>query len=57
MKKTISCLMIYALMFIALRVALGLSYHENMWRWIVSYWVTLTLKNLIDFGFSMIEKE
>ena len=55
MKKLISILFIFVLMYIALQVAVGLSFHADMWKWITAYWVTLTLKNLFDYVYSMIE--
>ena len=55
MKKLISSFMIFALMFISMKVALGLSFREDMWKWITAYWVTLTIKNLIDYGYSLID--
>ena len=36
------------LFLIAAIVAVGLMYQMNMWKWIVVYWVTLTLKNGYD---------
>lgn len=38
----------YLLAFISLAVALGLYYKRNMWPWIVTYWIALTVKNIID---------
>lgn len=29
-------------------VAYGLLRKRNMWRWIVAYWVVLTIKNVIE---------
>ena len=29
-------------------VAFGLARKQNMWKWIVLYWVILTLKNLCE---------
>ena len=55
MKKLITLIFIFALMFIALRVAVGLSFHVDMWRWITAYWVTLTFKNLFDYAYSVLE--
>lgn len=39
----------FLLMIIAGRVAVGLMERKNMWRWIIAYWVALTIKNMIDF--------
>jgi hypothetical protein len=33
----------------AAHVANGLVHHRDMWKWIVLYWVILTIKNLVDF--------
>lgn len=33
---------------IAAIVAYGLYKRRVMWRWIVAYWVVLTVKNLVD---------
>ena len=30
-------------------VAIGLFRKRNMWKWIIAYWVLLTIKNFIDF--------
>ena len=49
MKRTITKIMIYLLTLISLTVAIGLMAQSNMWRWIVAYWVTLTIKNIIDW--------
>lgn len=46
---TVSQCLIVLLIIIAARVAIGLMYKCNMWRWIIAYWVVLTLKNLADF--------
>lgn len=40
---------VFLLMLIAGRVAVGLMERKNMWRWIVAYWVALTIKNMLDF--------
>ncbi len=40
---------VFLLMLIAGRVAVGLMERKNMWRWIIAYWVALTVKNMIDF--------
>ena len=49
MKKTTSKVMIFLLMFISMVVAVGLAHKDNMWKWIVAYWVTLSVKNIIDY--------
>ena len=36
------------LFMISLTVAVGLMYLMNMWKYIVLYWVTLTVKNGFD---------
>ena len=33
---------------IAAYVAYGLYKHRVMWRWIVIYWLVLTVKNVLD---------
>ena len=38
--------LLLALAVIAARVAWGLRKQQNMWRWIVAYWVILTIRNL-----------
>lgn len=38
-------LFVLALALIALRVAAGVAKGASMWRWVVVYWVVLTLKN------------
>lgn len=40
---------IFGLMLIASVVAVGLMKRRNMWKWIIAYWVLLTIKNIIDF--------
>ena len=59
MKKTkhlISNIMIFALFVISCTVATGLIYHKDMWKLIVAYWVTLTVKNAIDYFFNVFEE-
>lgn len=34
---------------IAAVVAVGLAAHGNMWAWILAYWITLTIKNIINY--------
>ena len=36
---------VLALAAIAARVAAGLAREQNMWRWIIAYWLVLTAKN------------
>jgi hypothetical protein len=48
-EKMISQLLIILLMADAAWVAYGLLRKRNMWKWIVLYWIILTLKNLADF--------
>ena len=45
----IAQILILLLMADAAWVAYGLARKRNMWRWIVTYWVILTLKNLADY--------
>lgn len=40
---------ILALALISARITYGLYRKRNMWRWIVVYWVVLTVKNAVDF--------
>ena len=47
--KMISQLCIFGLMLIASVVAVGLMKRRNMWKWIIAYWLLLTVKNIIDF--------
>ena len=44
-----SQIMVFLLMADALIVAIGLFLKRNMWKWIITYWVLLTIKNFIDF--------
>lgn len=44
-----SAYLVLALLVIAAVVAVGLMRKKNMWPLIVLYWVTLTVKNLIDW--------
>lgn len=39
---------------IAARVAYGLYRKRNMWRWIVLYWLVLTVKNSLEFIASIV---
>lgn len=45
----ITHLLIILLAVLAGYVACGLYRKRNMWNWIVAYWVTLTIKNAVDF--------
>ena len=36
------------LAFLAFAVAVGLSQHKNVWWLILTYWVTLTVKNVLE---------
>ena len=45
----ISQFCILGLIVIATVVAFGLMKRRNMWKWIIAYWVLLTIKNVIDF--------
>lgn len=40
---------VFLLMIDAAFVAKGLFQKKNMWRYIVLYWVLLTIKNAVDF--------
>ena len=44
-----SQIMVFLLMADALIVVIGLFRKRNMWKWIITYWVLLTIKNFIDF--------
>ena len=46
---TVSQVLVLCLIGIAARVAVGLMRKKNMWRWIILYWVVLTLKNAADY--------
>lgn len=53
-RTVISQLFVFLLFVIALVVAVQLLYfHAADWRWIASYWVTLTCKN----GFDLLSQE
>ena len=44
-----SQILIIVLAVIAAIVAAGLYKKRNMWPWIIAYWITLTIKNIIDY--------
>lgn len=46
---TVSQILVLGLIGIAAWVAIGLMRKKNMWRWIILYWVVLTLKNAADY--------
>lgn len=46
---TVSQILVLCLIGIAALVAVGLMRKKNMWKWIILYWVVLTMKNLADF--------
>ena len=46
---TVSQILVLCLIGIAAWVAVGLMRNKNMWRWIILYWVVLTLKNAADY--------
>lgn len=48
--ETVTAFFILLLMAIAAKVADGIYRYQNMWKWIVAYWVVLTLKNALDFA-------
>lgn len=41
-------LLIILLAILAAYVAYGLYHKQNMWKWIVVYWLVLTAKNMMD---------
>lgn len=45
----ITHLLIILLAILAAYVAYGLYHKQNMWKWIVVYWLVLTVKNVVDF--------
>lgn len=47
--KRISAILIIILAIIAATVATGLIAGYTMQAWIVAYWVTLTMKNVVDY--------
>ena len=49
MTKRISAILILVLAVIAAIVATGLIAGYSMWAWIVAYWITLTIKNVVDY--------
>lgn len=49
MNFLLSQLCVFGLMLIASVVAIGLAKRRNMWKWIIAYWMLLTIKNVIDF--------
>jgi len=44
----ISQFFVFLLLIDAANVAYGLYKKQNMWNWIVLYWVILTCKNFVD---------
>ncbi|MBR4442537.1 MAG: hypothetical protein IKS52_04625 [Clostridia bacterium] len=44
----ISQTLVFLLMLDAAWVAIGLARKKNMWKWIVLYWLILTVKNAVD---------
>ena len=46
----ISQALVFLLMADAYIVFVGLLRKKNMWKWIVLYWMILTLKNAVDFA-------
>jgi len=46
--KIVSQILVFLLMADAAWVASGLTGKKNMWKWIVAYWVILTIKNFAD---------
>lgn len=42
-------ILILLLIAVSARIAIGLYQRKNMWKWIVAYWIFLTIKNLSDF--------
>jgi len=49
MNKHISALLVLCLCMIASIVAIGLILKQNMWLFIITYWIVLTIKNVVDF--------
>ena len=47
--KLISQALIIMLALDAGWIALGLYRNKVMWAWIVTYWVALTIKNIVDY--------
>ena len=47
--KKVSFWCVIALMSIAWTVFIGLLNQDNMWPYIVAYWLVLTIKNLADY--------
>ena len=47
--KKISAILVIVLAIIAATVATGLLAGYNMYAWIVSYWMVLTTKNIVDY--------
>ena len=48
--KLISQILVFVLMVDATVVYVGLLRKENMWAFIVLYWLILTVKNAVDFA-------
>ena len=47
--RQISNVLIIILAIIAAIVATGLIAGYAMWPWIIGYWITLTIKNVVDY--------
>lgn len=47
--RRLTDILISALAVIAAVVATGLIAGYSMWAWIVAYWLTLTMKNVVDY--------
>lgn len=56
MKRLMDWVFIFLLMFISLTVAIAMTCGVTMWEWIVAYWVTLSIKNLFDYGWKLISR-
>lgn len=47
----VTAFIILCLAAIAARIAVGLARRRlNMWKWIILYWIVLTVKNVLDFA-------
>ena len=55
--RRITDILIIALAVIAAVVATGLIMGWSMWAWIIIYWLTLTVKNVLDFISRMAQRK
>lgn len=52
--RILDAALVLALMVIAAVVLVGLYRRRNMWKWIVAYWVVLTVRNAVTLVMGVI---